>query len=261
MIVWCAYCQRVIREVAPLTGFDISHGICARCQARLEIDPSFSGDDRSVIEFYRALFTAACKADRRACAELVRRAHNMGLRPADVMLGVMQPALVEIGEKWEQGQATVADEHEFTSWCDAMLALFEVEALPEEGLDLLIVPAPGNLHCLGPRIAEQVLLGAGVPARCIVPELPVDDLVLRIERHRPSWIGFSCAMPRMVQPSLDVAARLADRGFPGRFMLSGQAFRRFPYVHCDESLATVCLTLDEARARMLEDAHARRPNA
>lgn len=76
MIVWCAYCQRLIREVAPLTRYDISHGVCATC------------------------------------------AHDMHLRPADVMLGLIQPALVEIGHKWEQGGVTAADEHEFTAWCE-----------------------------------------------------------------------------------------------------------------------------------------------
>lgn len=256
MIVWCAYCQRLIREVAPLTGFDISHGICARCQARLEVDPSFTGDDRSIIEFYRALFAAACKADRRACVDLVRRALDMGLPPAEVMLGVVQPALVEVGEKWELGEITVADEHEFTAWCETMLAHFEVEAGPPEDLDILIVPAPGNRHCLGPRIAEQVLLAAGVRARCIVPELPVDDLAVRVARHRPSWVGFSCALPRMVEPSLKVAAQLVDRGYPGRFMLSGQALRRYPYVPGVGSLATVCLTLEEALERIRHDGRA-----
>lgn len=250
MIVWCSYCQRLIREVAPLTGFEISHGICARCQARLEVDPSFTGDDRSIIEFYRALFGAAFKADRRACGDLVRRARDMGLHPAEVMLGLVQPALVEIGDKWERGEATVADEHEFTAWCEAMLSLFEVEAGTAEDLDILIVPAPGNLHCLGPRIAEQVLLAAGVGARCIVPELPVDDLARRIDRHNPSWIGFSCALPPMIEASLNVAARLADRGFSGRFMLSGQALRRHPHLPSDDSLVTVCLTLDEALAHL-----------
>lgn len=249
MIIWCAYCQSLIREVEPLTGFDISHGICARCHARLEADPSFAGDDRSIAEFYRALFAAACKADRRACADLVRRAREMGLRPAEVMLGLVQPALVEIGEKWELGEATVADEHEFTAWCEAMLALFEVETGPEEeDLDILIVPAPGNRHYLGPRIAEQALLAAGIRARCIVPELPIDDLVLRIARHRPSWIGFSCALPPMIERSLDVAAKLVERGFSGRFLLSGQALRRRLYAPGDVSIATVCLTIEEARA-------------
>ncbi len=252
MIVWCAYCQRLIREVAPLTSFDISHGICERCEPKLAADFSFAGDDRSVIDFYRALFTAACRADRKACADLVRRAHDMRLRPADVMLGLIQPALVEIGHKWELGTITVADEHEFTAWCEAMLVLLEGEAAPRENLDILLVPAPGNRHYLGPRIAEQVLLSAGIRARCIVPELPIQDLAARVAKHRPAWVGFSCALPETVESSLQLAAGLVERGFAGRFMLSGQALRRNPDMVQHNPLATVCLTLEEARKRVLE---------
>lgn len=132
MIVWCAYCQRLIREVAPLTRYDISHGVCATC------------------------------------------AHDMHLRPADVMLGLIQPALVEIGHSGSK------------------------EASPQ------------------PTSTSS--------------------------RHGAN----------MVEPALRMAAKLIERGFTGRFMFSGQALRRNPDILQRNPLATACLTLEEARMRMVE---------
>ncbi len=249
MIRWCAYCQRLLAEVPPLTNFDISHGMCARCAARLEAGESLVEQNQSVIHFYRALFDAASAGDQDTCAVMVQQAHAAGFSGAELLVGLVQPALGKIGELWETGKVSVADEHRFSAWCARMLAMLDSAAAIPGALDLLIVQARGNRHELGPRMAAQALADHGISAH-VASERAVHDL-LRLSRERqPAWIGFSCALPEHVESALEAMSQLAHAGFQGGVILSGQALRRHPTAWVGRG-AEVCLTIEDARELIL----------
>lgn len=250
MIHWCCYCQTLLGEVPPLTSFEITHGICPRCEARLEANEAILEEHETAIAFSRALFTAARDGDLATCSDLVARAREAGFGAPEILVGLVQPALVEIGARWERGLVTVADEHRFTRWCERVVTLVERPPAREPPLDLLILQAPGNRHELGARVAEQVLVAAGVRAEAIVPELPPDDLVALVHARAPLHVGFSCALPDMVDAASEVATRLVRGGYRGGVFLSGQALRRAPGAFRPPH-ATICLTVEEARRRIL----------
>lgn len=249
MFRWCAYCQTLIAEEPPLTSYRITHGMCARCSVR-----AASGDDpiaqsRAAIELFRALFAAAHVGDRSACAGIVARARELGCSGHDLLVGLLQPALVEIGERWEHGEVTVADEHRFTAWCSAMLAFVGPAPPAADPLDLVILMAPGNRHELGPRVAEQALLEHGLQVLTVVPELPIEDAAALLAARRTRWVGFSCALAAHVEDALDAADALFAHGFRGGVILSGQALRRTPTLP-RASRAVVCLTITDAVATL-----------
>lgn len=251
MITWCCYCQNLMKEKPPFTDFAISHGICHACNARLATDERLEAEYDLVNRLQRALFAAARKGDRTTCAGMMKQALAAGLTPQAVLIGLVQPALCKIGRQWECGEVTVADEHQFTAWCETMLALLELPpadaTLP---LDLLIVAAPGSRHNLGMRIAEKILLARDVRVLAIAEELPVAE-VLRIAVDRnAAWVGFSCSLPLMVQAAVDVGAQLKHGGYRGRVLLSGQAVRQSPaeWTFLETPL---CPTIDDARDLVL----------
>ena len=247
MIHWCCYCQTLMDEVEPLTTFELSHGMCHACYARMRAREPVLLEYAHKVQFYRQLFRAADRRDGAQCEALVQHAYAAGFRTSDIMVGLIQPALHEIGERWERGEVTLHDEHRFSAWCARVLALLERAGATKEPLDLLIFQAPGNQHDLGPRIAEQVLLERGVRVRACSSELPFELAARLCVEQKPRFIGFSCALPSMVQGALHMASELRSRGFGGGVILSGQALRRHPETFRDSG-ATVCTTLEQAQA-------------
>jgi methanogenic corrinoid protein MtbC1 len=250
VIRWCCYCQKLLGERPPLTSFDITHGVCRRCERRLAAGESLVPEFGTAIRFYRELFAAAREGDLGTCAAMARRGHAAGLGSTEMLVGLVQPALAEIGRHWERGEVGAVEEHRFTAWCTTMLALLERPRAPAGRLDILILLAPGNRHELGPRVAEHVLLASGIRALAIVPDLPSSDAVRLARDHDPVWIGFSCALPHMIERAREVATTVAEAGFHGRILLSGQALRR-PVDAWSDLGAVVCATIDEAREAIL----------
>lgn len=254
MIRWCSYCQMLLGEVAPLTDYALTHGICDACDARLEAGEHLKSTYEQHIELHRRLFRAARNGDISSCADIVEQGLSRGYSPSARLVGLMQPALVEIGSRWEVAEVSVSDEHRFTAWCEAAVALLPEAAKQAPGLDLLIVQAPGNLHDLGGRIAERVLGEAGLRCLALRPSMPLAELLARISALRPRWVGFSCALPRSLDAVRSAADALRGAGYEGGLMASGQAFRR-PGApdRCDELI--VCRTVADACAWL------RRPEA
>lgn len=248
MIVWCSYCQKLIGEVPPLTSFDVSHGMCARCYARVEAGEDLIEEHTEAIQLFRALFRAASVGDPSTCAALAKRAAEAGLGAREILVGLLQPALVEIGRKWESGEMSIADEHRFTAWCRTMMALLDRPPAPppEEPLDILIVQAPGNRHEIGAQMAAHLLLAEGIAADAVVPDLPVGEIATLLRERKPAWLGISCSLPGMVEDARRLGEELVAGGFRGRVMLGGQALRRAPDAWADLGLS-VCLTVLDAR--------------
>jgi len=66
------------------------------------------------------------------------------IRPMDLLLGMLQPLLVEIGELWASGQVTVSMEHRFSDLVGDLLAHvrrgFRQDPRPESPKLLLLTP-------------------------------------------------------------------------------------------------------------------------
>jgi hypothetical protein len=64
---------------------------------------------------------------------MVRFAVASGLRPIDILLGVITPLLYLIGAEGVNGLISVADEHRFTSFCERVFECvqFEIKAVSQ----------------------------------------------------------------------------------------------------------------------------------
>ena len=243
MVRWCSFCQTFLGETPPLLDYAITHAICERCEARLEAGERLVEQREPVIAFFRALFDAARIGDQSTCRALAERGQREGRDTTAMLVGMLQPGLESIGRAWEYGTLSVAEEHRFTAWCQAVLSFLPRPRAPIAPLDLLLFVAPGNLHDLGIRFFERVVTDAGFSCRAIVPELPLQEIRALIQTHAPRWVGFSCGLPGSVEP----ARRLARELGLERVMLGGQAFRASPAAW-EINDAHVCVTIDHAIA-------------
>jgi methanogenic corrinoid protein MtbC1 len=178
---------------------------------------------------FQRLLEAARAGDEHTCAAFLAEARARGLPAESILLGLLQPALYQAGLEWHDGRLPVAAEHRLTSWCDRVFSMLEPPPPRPGPPDLLLLQAPGNLHTLGARIAGQVLAARGVSVRVVVPDLPLHEVADLARELRPRRVGFSCALPSMVAPTVEFIARLRERLEPGlrcRYVLGGFAFRQ-----------------------------------
>ncbi len=224
MIHWCAYCQSYIGESEPFDDFSLTHGVCRKCaNSGAAAAPDAGEKLRPLAEFFRKL-RAEVRAGITSSADLwAGEAFRLGVKPQDLLMGILQPALYEIGRLWAGGAVTVAAEHRFSAFAEEMvgsvfahypeLARGRQAAEP----DVLLTCAEGNYHTLGIRFLEAGLLANGLKTYAVLPGLPAAETAALAARLRPVAVGISVAMEGQLGSARELAemlGRLPERERP-----------------------------------------------
>lgn len=215
MIRWCAYCQRFQGEVAPFDDYAMTHTICERCVA----SRAYTRKQPASLDAIRSFFgrIAASGLDPLpSAAAVVTEGAALGLDPVDLLLGIIQPVLRQIGERWARSEVTVAEEHRCTALCSEVVQLLvnadpNVTALRQaRSPEVLLVAAEGNHHSLGIQILEVVLLRHQVATFTLYPGVPIEEVVRLARTLKPRFIAISAALPPHVAAAQAVAERIAQ---------------------------------------------------
>jgi hypothetical protein len=250
LIKWCAYCQHFIHECRPFDDYQISHGLCRACAPNAA---TFSPEDKyslkGITGFFDALRVVAVSGSTGNVAGILTESRQLGIRPLDLMMGILQPLLAEIGTLWAANRVTVAVEHRFSALAGALLADVRKECLEDAGPqppELILINARDNTHTLGLQMAEVYFSTKGIPTRTFLPGLPTTDILDLLYLQRPRAVGFSLALPGQLEQVLEVAEGIKALPFvPPRILVGGSAAR----VGLDLDPAhgvTVCRQLDDA---------------
>ena len=196
MIAWCTFCQSYQGETPPIDRWDITHVVCASCLASgVYENPAAADAVWPIAEFFGELRAAGRRGIITATDAVLARAAALGIRPIDLLIGLLQPALREIGAAWEAGTLPVAHEHRFSRMVEEIAAVLLVEARrgapPTESPEFLLVCADGNFHTLGPRVVELFLLAHGRSVAALVPGLPGAEVLQLVEQLAPRTLGVS----------------------------------------------------------------------
>lgn len=229
MIRWCSYCQAFLGEARPYADPQLTHGICEHCLDKLERDEPLLEQTAATRALFHRILDSARGGDAIACATMVDQARALGLSSEAVTMGLLQPALYQVGLDWQGCQLSVAAEHRFTDWCERVFDLVAAQ-LPthEPPLDMLIFQTPGNRHTVGARFAALALSARGRAVEAHIRELALDDMLALVRAGRPHMVGLSCALPASIDVAVALLLRLRERLGPAlrpRFILSGMAFR------------------------------------
>lgn len=233
MISWCAFCQTWQGEVPPLESFELTHGICGACLRKgVAEDPQAITAIKPVANFFTALRAEARRGFATPAAAVLDQAAKLGIRPLELLVGMLQPALAEIGKLWTRGEVTVAAEHRFSAMVQAVTTLFleraregnPLHTLPPE---FLLVNADGNHHALGVRVVEAFLVSHGRAVVALIPGLPATEVMGEVRALRPQILGVSVAAPEELGAVEELAAALAALPPAERpqLVVGGQAIR------------------------------------
>jgi methanogenic corrinoid protein MtbC1 len=185
-----------------------------------------SSSENQLAELSRAYTIALLTGDEVAAERTIREALDARVRMADVDDLIIAPALWYVGELWERGEITVADEHLATEISIRVLALHREAhrlATGRRKTTAMLATPSGERHVVALEMVADLLREAGYRVLMLGGDVPATALALAAERHRPDVIVMSATMPgggdRLV-----IAADEIQQRWPGaRFVVGGRA--------------------------------------
>jgi diguanylate cyclase (GGDEF)-like protein len=146
----------------------------------------------------RAYSGAIRVGDPSAAASVVDEGLTAGLSAVAVQSRVIAPAMRGIGELWERGGVTVADEHLATAVCHRVLTRLH-PGLPcrtrRDGDTVVVAAVQSEHHVLGLRMVADVFEGDGFDVSFLGADVPEDALVAWVREHRPIAVALGVTMP------------------------------------------------------------------
>jgi methanogenic corrinoid protein MtbC1 len=152
----------------------------------------------------------AARADR-----AVEEALALGSVEA-VCLHVLQPVLVEVGDRWERGDLPVSAEHYATAFVLRKLgALFNLSR-PDVGHGpILAACVEGELHEVGLLLTCLFLSRRGYRIVYLGANLPLPDLIAALDRVRPALVLLSATTVEGAERLIAATETLRNRGGDG----------------------------------------------
>ncbi|MDZ7767749.1 MAG: cobalamin B12-binding domain-containing protein [Woeseiaceae bacterium] len=225
MIFWCSYCQRFMREEAPFEDLSVSHALCDSCSSSLEdIDERVEKGAR-VRDFLEA--TMADLFERRLPSEdrLLAESRALGIRDVDLLVGLLQPVLCEVGRRFVSGRISVELEHKISALTESILQALDDAAASEPSQPcMLLVSAPGNTHTIGPRIYAAQEAEKGEDCDIMLAAAP-EQVLARLESGGYRRLGISVALPSQCEAARNLADLARERQPDIEVVIGGYAVK------------------------------------
>lgn len=146
-----------------------------------------------------------------------------------VLLDLVQPAMIDIGERWHRGEINVAVEHFATQFVRrklaGLLSIFEGNAA---GATVVVGCAPGELHDLGALLSALFLVRRGWHVIYLGPQVPLFDLLETVQSLKPNMVCLSASTTETALELIPVARGLTEAHPQVHFGYGGRAFNISP---------------------------------
>jgi MerR family transcriptional regulator, light-induced transcriptional regulator len=144
----------------------------------------------------------------------------------DVCLRVIEPSLVEIGERWHRGDVSVTAEHFATTFMRRKLfALLNVHDTHRGRRLVFTATAPGEWHEVGILMVSLFLLRHGLGVSYLGPSLLSDGLAETLRGQRPDLLCISATSEETAERIAEIIRVVEGAPAPGpRVAYGGQAF-------------------------------------
>lgn len=185
----------VVRWLRDCTrqGLSVSHAVRLLQARQAPAAAPWADEGRSLVRLHTELL-ARLEAFDAAGAERVL-SEAFALHPVEaVCLELIQPVLVEIGERWHQGTLSVAAEHFATGLLRRHLfALLRAYEGAASGAPLLLACAAEELHEMGLLLVALFLSRRGWPVVYLGPDVPPTALREAAQQLRPRLVVLSAS--------------------------------------------------------------------
>jgi methanogenic corrinoid protein MtbC1 len=176
-------------------------------------------------EFGRQYVDALLSSDERAAEIAIREAMDANLSTAEIDAEIIAPALWLVGELWQRGELSIADEHIATEISIRVLAL-QREArrvASARACHRVLLAAPqADLHAVALRMLGNLLRDAGYDVVMLGADLPLDALGTAAIRYRPDVICLSSTLPGRIDQVVSAIEEVQRRRPRVGFVLGGR---------------------------------------
>ncbi len=193
-------------------------------------------------ELFASLSEALLASDDARVLHLCRATRDAGASLPTLLQGLVYPLMKRVGTLWENGEITVADEHEITAIMNWVLAALYVDQpfpLPERGT-ALVAASVNEYHEMGAWMVATCLELDGWDVEYLGANVPEDALVSKALELQPQLLALSVSMPFNLSAARSSIAALRAQLPQLRVMIGGQVFQLLPSL-ADEMGADACL--------------------
>ena len=172
----------------------------------------------------RQRYVDALVAGDLASAE--RLIEDSGTDVRTLYLEVLQPALYEIGRRWEEAEISVAQEHLATATTQSLMARLaeRFEGGARRGRQVLVACADGELHSIGVRMVADFLDADGWDVLFVGALSPPTAVAELAAAQGVDVVALSAALPQRVPEIVRAVAALRALAKVPVIAVGGQAF-------------------------------------
>ncbi len=175
--------------------------------------------------------TALLAGSQREALAVVNRCIDGGHSLVEVEMHVIQPALYQIGEKWQANQVTVAQEHMATAIVQSVMTVGLLRSPPPALLNkrALLACVEGNNHAIGLRMVADAFQLGGWDVQYLGANVPTPALVAQAAQWKPDLVGLSVSFPQQLRVVRIIVGQLIERLGSTRpaVIIGGLAINRF----------------------------------
>lgn len=185
-------------------------------------------DPRSLQRLHDDLLEAMMSFDAGHGERLLSEA--FALHPFDdVLLRLIQPLMIEIGERWHRGEISVAVEHFTTQFMRRKLSSLLSDAEPRAARGRIVVAcAPDELHDLGALFVALFLMRRGWHIVYLGPQVPKADLLEAVQALQPDLVCLAASMPETALQLVDASKTIQQYAPHIRVGYGGRVFNLQP---------------------------------
>ncbi len=193
-------------EKEPLDVFEISHGVCIKCQktvlknqhhAKIKEENFLKTKD-----FFQEILSMSHLKVHDDKDELIKKGLDLGIDPISLIYGILQPLMYRMGNLVKNNQVSLMEEYLYTSTIQKMINRIEFDYdIEENGKEILLTNVEGNVHLIACRILRIALAQRGYSSKLIFPALSSDKLVHYLKEHPAKVLCISIATEDQ-QPAL-----------------------------------------------------------
>ena len=145
----------------------------------------------------QAFLAALLQGDYQSCKDMAEQFVNHPCKIGIFNRQIIQASLYEIGQLWEQGQITVANEHRATAIVYKVMATvyapFLAHVVQTKGR-AVITASVNEFHEAGARMVADQLAVEGWQVHYLGSNMLKEDLIKQIKEQEPFFLGISVAM-------------------------------------------------------------------
>ncbi len=142
-----------------------------------------------------------------------------------VLMRIVTPCLVAIGEAWYRGNLLISTEHFASTFIRSRLdGLFQSYPIAARGASILIGGAPSEDHELGALMMAILLRSRGYRVEFLGPNLHMDDLVDYAKSKKPAAVILTASTRAAALELLRAQSKFLTIKSPPQFCYAGFAF-------------------------------------